>query len=112
MLCLNGNKTLRLSLHRSPRAERQRKDASAGCGIESILRDVKCVRLGLERLESGSDILRSSNFEWRDFEAERASRGLSLAHLQHGFGKANISHDCQPVETGDTLAQDFDSLAV
>src|SRR5215472_9319459 len=66
---------------RQPRTERQRKNSSAVGGNESILRDVKCIRLGLERLEGGTDILRSSNFEWRDFEAERASRSLNLAHL-------------------------------
>ena len=71
---------------RQPRAERKRDDARAVGGNERIGHDVKCVRLGLERLEGGSDILRSPDFEWRDFEAERASRGLNLAHLQHGWG--------------------------
>ena len=96
---------------RQPRAERKRDDARAVGGSECIAHDVKCVRLGLERLEGGSDILRSPDFEWRDFEAERASRSLNLAHLQHGLGKANIGHDCQPAEPGDNLAQEFKSLA-
>jgi hypothetical protein len=76
-------------------------------GNETILHDVKCVRLGFERLEGGSDILRSLDFEWRDFEPEGASRGLDVAHFQDGFAIANISHDCQPAETGDNLAQKF-----
>ena len=96
---------------RKPRAERKRDDARAVGDNECIAHDVKCVRLGLERLEGGSDILRSPDFEWRDFEAERASRGLNLAHLQHGLGIANICHDCQPAEPGDNLAQKFESLA-
>jgi hypothetical protein len=32
------------------------------------------------------------------------------ARLQRGFGIANISHDCQPAETGDNLAQKFEFL--
>jgi hypothetical protein len=51
------------------------------------------------------------DFEWRTFEAERASRGLNLTHFQYDLGVANISHDCQPAETGDNLAQEFESLA-
>jgi hypothetical protein len=47
-------------------------------------------------LEGGSNILCSPDFEERNFDAERARRGLNLAHLQHGLGKANISYDCQP----------------
>jgi hypothetical protein len=33
--------------------------------------------------------------------AERASRGLNLAHLQHALGKTNINHDCQPADDRD-----------
>ena len=65
----------------------------------------------LERLEGGSNILYSPNFEWRDFEAERASLGLNLAHLQHGLRKAGISNDCQPAEPRQNLTQEFESLA-
>jgi hypothetical protein len=92
---------------RQPRAERKRDDARAVGGNERIDHDVNCVRLGFKRLEGGSDILRSPDFEWRDFEAERASRGLNLAHLQHALGKTNINHDCQTAESGDNLAQKF-----
>src|SRR5262249_60839334 len=70
----------------------------------------KCIRLWLEHLEGGSNILCSPDFEWRDLDAERASHGLNLAHLQHGLGKANVSHDCQPAEMGDNFAQEFEAL--
>jgi hypothetical protein len=39
------------------------------------------------------------------------SRGLNLTHFQHSLGIGNISHDCQPAETGNNLAQEFESLA-
>src|SRR5262249_1513415 len=32
-------------------------------------------------------------------EAERLSRRLSLARIQHGIGKADIDHDRQPAQT-------------
>ena len=96
---------------RQSRAERKRDDASAVGVNECIAHNVKCVRLCLERLEGGSNILCSPDFEWRDFDAERASRGLNLAHLQHGLGIANIDHDCQPAEPGDNLTQEFEPLA-
>src|SRR5262249_35278319 len=35
---------------------------------------------------------------------------MNLTHFQHSLGKANISHDCQPAETGNNLAQEFESL--
>src|SRR6516165_1275478 len=66
---------------RQPRAERKRDDARAVGDNECIADDVECVRLGLDRLEGRSDILRPPHFEWRDFDAERASRGLNLAYL-------------------------------
>ena len=78
---------------------------------ERVATDIKCIRAALERLEGGRDILRSPNFECRDFEAERAGRCLNLAHLQHGGGIANIGHDRQSAKTGDNLAQEFESLA-
>jgi len=93
------------------RAERKRDDASTVGLNECIAHNVKCVRLCLERLEGGSNILCSPDFEWRDFDAERASHGLNFAHLQHGLGKANISHDCQPAEPGENLTQEFEPLA-
>jgi hypothetical protein len=96
---------------RQPRAERKRDDACSVGSSESSDHDVKRVGLGLERREGRCDILRPPDFEWRDFEAERACRGLNLAHLQHGLGIASIKHDCQPAQPGNNLAQEFDSLA-
>jgi len=56
-------------------AKRKRVDARAIGGDESLGYDVKCVHhLGLECLEGGSDIFRSPDFEWRDFETECAGR--------------------------------------
>ena len=40
----------------------------------------------------------------------RAAASTS-SHLQHGDGIADISHDRQPAETGDNLAQEFQPLA-
>jgi hypothetical protein len=65
----------------------------------------------LQRLKSGHDIPRSSDFERGDFQAERLSRGLSRPRSQHGIGKADIDHDRQPAKIGDNLAQEFDPLA-
>ena len=45
-----------------------------------------------ERLEGRSDILRSLDFKWCDFEAERASRSLSLAQYQHGDSMRGVVH--------------------
>jgi hypothetical protein len=75
---------------RQPGVTRKRYDARSVSHNKCIDHNVKCVRIGLERFEGGSDILRSPDFEWRDFDAERASRGLDLAHLYHGRGIANI----------------------
>src|SRR5262245_11260374 len=96
---------------RQPSAERKRDGASAVGGNESINHNVKRVCSGLERLEGGSDILCSLDCEWRDFDAERASGGLNLTHLQHGLWKANIKYDCQPAETRNDLTQEFEPLA-
>ena len=78
---------------------------------ECIARNVKCVRVCHERLEGGSNILCSPDFEWRDFDAERATRGLNLVHLQNALGKTNINHDCQAAEPGNNLAQKFKAFA-
>jgi hypothetical protein len=51
---------------------------------ERVDADIKYFGVALERLEGGRDILRSPDFDYGDFEAERAGRCLNLAHLQHG----------------------------
>ncbi len=91
---------------RQPPRELKGDDARAVGVNKGSAHDVKCVCLGLERLEGGHNILRSPDFEWHDFNAEFASR-VNLAHRQHRLGKANINHDCQPSEMGDNLAQKF-----
>ena len=53
----------------------------------------------------------SSDFDCGNLKAERAGRRLSLAHLQHTNGTAGIGQDRQAAETGDNLAQEFESLA-
>src|ERR1700722_17690399 len=53
---------------RQPRSERKRDDWRFVDENESVLRDVKCIRLGLKSLEDGRNILRAPDFEWRDFE--------------------------------------------
>jgi hypothetical protein len=85
-------------------------DTRAVGSKEAIAHDIKCIRWGLERLEGRSNIFRSADFEWRDFDAECASRGLKLAHLQHALGVASIPHNCQPAETWDNLSQEFEPL--
>ena len=94
-----------------PRAARKRGDAHAVGGNESIVHDVKCVSFGLERLEGGRNILCSPDSVRRNFEADRAGHGLSLAALFHGCGIAGIKHDCQPAQTGNSLTQKFEPLA-
>jgi hypothetical protein len=96
---------------RQPRAERKRDDAGTVRVNECIVHDVKCVRLGFERVERGCNILRSVNREWRNFNAERTSRGLNLAHLQHRLGSVKINHDCQPAKSGHDLTQELEPLA-
>jgi hypothetical protein len=96
---------------RQPSAERKRDGASAIGDNQSIDHNVKRVRSGLECVEGGSEILCSLDFEWRDFDAERASSGLNLTHLQHGLGKTNIKHNCQPAESRNDLTQEFETLA-
>jgi hypothetical protein len=69
------------------------------------------VVVGFGRIEGGCNILRSVNCEWRNFNAERTSRGLNLAHLQHGLGGVKINHDCQPAKLRHDLAHQLEPLA-
>ena len=57
------------------------------------------------------NILCSSDFEGGDLKADRAGRRLNVVHLQHAGGITDVGQDRQPAETGDNLAQEFDSLA-
>src|SRR5262249_33963537 len=62
---------------RQPGTERRCNDARAVGTNESTDHDVKRVRFRLDRLDGGTDILRSPDFGWRDFDAERACRSLT-----------------------------------
>ena len=66
---------------------------------------------GLERLESGRDILRSPDFERCNLKIERAGFRLNCGHFQHSAGIAGIGHDRQPAQPGDNLAQQFEAFA-
>src|SRR5262249_17422127 len=72
--------------------------------------DIKCVCTAIERLEGGYDVFASLDFCCNDLEAERAGRCLDLAHIQHNGGTTDIGQDRQPAETGDNLAQKFESF--
>src|SRR5258708_15418993 len=96
---------------RQPGTKRRREDARAVGNDELVDHDIKRVRLTLDRLEGWNDILCPPDFERRDFEAERASRCMGLAHLQHGLVIANIKDNCQPAELGENLTQELYSLA-
>ena len=78
---------------------------------ERDIPDIKCFRTTLERLDCGCDVLRTPDFECDDLKAEHVGRCLGLAHLRRGVGIPDIGHDSQPAQTGDNLAQEFDSLA-
>src|SRR5262249_32874999 len=105
------NKRAGIENHRQSRAERKRDDTSTVGVNERIAHDVKCVRLSLERLERGCNILGSPDFERRDLNAETASHGVNLGHLQHALGKVSISYVCQPAKPGENLTQEFETLA-
>src|SRR5262249_14187914 len=94
-----------------PRAKRKRKDAHEVGNHELIDRNVKRLRIALESREGGTEIFHPPDFDWRDFDAERASRGLGLAHLQHGLSITPIEDDCQSAQLRDNLTQKLYSLA-
>jgi hypothetical protein len=56
-------------------------------------------------------ILGAPDLDGDDVEAQPPRRLLNLAHLHHGAGIADTVHDRQAVESGDNLAQEFESLA-
>src|SRR5215831_19852352 len=95
---------------RQSRGQRQGIDADAMGEHERVDTDIKCVCTSIERLEGGYDVFASLDFCCNDLEAERAGRCLDLAHIQHNRGTTDIGQDRQPAETGDNLAQKFESL--
>jgi len=67
------NKRPGIENRRQSRAERKRDDASTVGVNERIAHNVKCVRLSLECLERGCNIVGSPDLERRDLDAETAS---------------------------------------
>src|SRR5262245_22859812 len=72
---------------------------------------IKRLRAAFERLEGRHDILRSPDLESGEFEAKRSGCRPHLAQLQYGKVIADIAYHRQAAETGDDLAQKFESLA-
>src|SRR5262245_28938639 len=77
-----------------PRTQGKRKDAHEIGDHELIDCNIKGVSFSPERLEGRTKISHSTDFQWHDFYAKRASGILGLAHLQHGLGIAHIEDDC------------------
>jgi hypothetical protein len=73
--------------------------------------NVNCVNFGFEVLERGRDIFRPPDSERNDFEAEPASLGLRLAHLQYRLGIVSIKQDGQSAQLRQNLTQEFNPLA-
>jgi hypothetical protein len=48
--------------------------------------------MAFQRLECGSNVLCSPDFEWHDVDAKRASQSLNLAHLLHDLGIVGTGH--------------------
>src|SRR5262249_27665381 len=87
----------------------KRDDARAVGVNESVPHDVNCVRLGLESIERGSNVLRAPDFKWRDLEAERPGFGLNLESLPGKIGRLDRQAGdvaAWPRETRDQAADD------
>ena len=80
------------------------------CDDEVILHDVKCIGLGIERLEGDSDILCSPNLHRNDFKAQRLGRSLKVADLKRRIGKAGVKvgQSFQPLAVGQIQVQQHD----
>src|SRR5262249_25161880 len=77
-----------------PRAQGKRKDAHEIGDHKLIDCNIKRVRVSPERLEGRTEIPHSTDFQWDDFDPQRARGTLGLAHPQHGLGIAHIEDDC------------------
>ena len=94
--------------HRQSRSERQRADKYPVRVHKRVGNDVQRVRSALEQLERRIDVRGLAHLRGCNVEAERPSRGLNVAHLQHSAGTAGIGQDRQPMETRDDLTQQLD----
>jgi hypothetical protein len=65
----------------------------------------------LSASNAGREILGFPDLRCHHRKAERAGRRLSLVHFQHGVWAADVEQDRQRAETGEDLAQHFETLA-
>src|SRR5262249_35566892 len=73
-------------------------------------RDVKRLRMQLQPLECGIDVLGSPDFKCGKFDTEYACRSLHLAFLPLGKRIGDIGQNRQAPQTGHDLLQDLESL--
>jgi hypothetical protein len=78
---------------------------------ERVVTDIERFHAAFKRVKCGCDVLGAKDFRCDRFEAKRAGRCLSLAHIQCGGGIAAIGHDSQTAQTRDNVAQQLKSLA-
>jgi hypothetical protein len=100
-----------IEARRQPRAQGKRDDARPGRGNECREHDVQRVRLALERLEGGRNVVRTSDFQSGDGNAELACPSLNLVHFQHGGLMADVRQDRKPAQVGHDFAQQLEPLA-
>src|SRR5262245_3336171 len=96
---------------RQSRAHSKRVDPSDVGVYERAPTHVQRLRPALERLEGRRDIRGTPYFERFDINANFTGCGLNLRYLQYRTGVADITDDCQSMQIGERLAQDFDPLA-
>src|SRR5262249_59062102 len=96
---------------RQTRAQCQSVEPNPVGGEERVGRNIKCLYAALERLERGSDVLRTPDVARDDLKAEWARDCLNLGQVLHGGGVTAIGHDRQPAETRNYFTQEFETLA-
>src|SRR5262245_50707593 len=65
----------------------------------------------LQRVEGERDVLIPPDVEREDFQVERAGRRPNLIQFQRWKGTGEIGEDGKSAQSGDNLAQEFESLA-
>ena len=76
-----------------------------------VQKDVERVRTAVEGVECGRDVVGLPDFQVENLKSKRTCRCLNLASVEDGTGIDDIDQDRQPAQTGDNLAQQFESLA-
>src|SRR5262249_28485627 len=92
-------------------AERERDDTGAVGGNERIGDDVKRVRSVRERLECWCNVFGAPDPDPRYFEPRCLSHGLNPICLEYRLRIPSVSQDAQSMKLGDSLAQEFKTLA-